>query len=253
MGSRRPLIAGNWKMFLDASSSVALAREVQQRVSRCRTCDIVLLPAFPLIPGVAKVIEEGPIAIGSQDISAEVEGAFTGEVNAKMLLSLGCTFATIGHSERREHHLEMDEYLHRKVVRALDSGLIPIYCVGERLSERDAGQTLMRIERQISVGLGGLTPEQMGKVVIAYEPVWAIGTGRVATPAQAEEVHEFIRGQVRRMFGDTIANELRILYGGSVKPDNVRALMAEKDVDGALVGGASLSAESFASIVNFQE
>ncbi len=250
---RRPLIAGNWKMFLDADSAVTLARDVHQRVARCRHCDMVVLPAFPLIPGVVRALSDSPVAVGSQDLSAEPEGAFTGDVSAKMLLSLGCTFATIGHSERREHHLETDEELHRKIVRAVDSGLVPIFCVGERLTERDAGQTLMRVERQVTVGLQGLSVAQMQRVVIAYEPVWAIGTGRVATPAQAEEVHEFIRNLVRRMFGDAISDGMRILYGGSVKPDNVRALMAQKDVDGALVGGASLSAESFSAIVNFQE
>ena len=248
--NRRPMVAGNWKMFLDAATGAALARDVVQRVSRARHCDIVVAPSFPLIAPVARILEGSPIGLGAQDLSPEIEGAFTGDVSAKILLSLGCSHVVIGHSERREHHLETDDQVRRKVGRALDSGLVPIVCVGERLAERESGATFHRVETQVKVGLAGLPPEAMARIVLAYEPVWAIGTGRTASPAQAEEVHEFIRRLVGTMHGGVIADGLRILYGGSVKADNAKSLMAEKDVDGALVGGASLQAEAFAAIVD---
>jgi len=246
---RKPLIAGNWKMNLDLAGATALAREVLQRCGRVRTADVCVLPPSPLIQAVGKVLEGSSIGFGGQDLSPEMEGAYTGDVSAKMLLSLGCQYVCIGHSERREYHLETDESVRAKTGRALDSGLIPIVCVGERLAERDSGDTFHRVERQVTVGLGGLSPEAMARVVVAYEPVWAIGTGRTATPAQAEEVHEYIRKLLAGRFGEVIASRTRILYGGSVKPGNARELLGQKDVDGALVGGASLSAESFAGIV----
>ncbi|MBP7126016.1 triose-phosphate isomerase [Myxococcota bacterium] len=247
--NRRPLIAGNWKMHLDASGAAALAREVLQRTGRFRHADVCVLPAFPLIPAVARVLEGSPVGFGAQDLSAEEEGAFTGEVSARMLTSLGCQYVCIGHSERREYHLESDELVRRKVERALSAGLIPIVCVGEKLAERDRGETFARVERQVTVGLSDLDAKAMERLVIAYEPVWAIGTGRNATPAQAQEVHEFLRGLLARFHGPEVAARTRILYGGSVKPGNARELLAQRDVDGALVGGASLSGESFAAIV----
>ncbi|NOZ01114.1 MAG: triose-phosphate isomerase [Deltaproteobacteria bacterium] len=250
MTKRRPLIAGNWKMHLDVASAAALAREVANKVSRARHCDIAVMPPHPLIPAVARVLDGSPIGYGAQDISAEEEGAFTGEVSARMLLSLGCTYAIVGHSERREYHLESDVLVHAKTVMALKAGLIPVVCVGEKLAERKAEKTLHRIRTQVETALKGLD-DSVGRVVLAYEPIWAIGTGLTATPAQAEEVHEFIRGVVDSMYGAQVAEKIRILYGGSVKPDNASALMSEKDVDGALVGGASLTAESFAGIVNY--
>jgi triosephosphate isomerase len=210
---------------------------------------VVVLPPFPFLPAVGKALEGTPVEFGAQDISAEAEGAFTGEVSAKMLLSLGCTHVTIGHSERREYHLESDELVARKTTRAIDAGLVPIVCVGEKLAEREAGETFRRVDTQITVGLGGLGAERMSRVVIAYEPVWAIGTGRTATPAQAEEVHEFIRKRIAGIYGEALAGTTRILYGGSVKADNAATLLSQADVDGALVGGASLSADAFAVIV----
>jgi triosephosphate isomerase len=246
---RRPLVAGNWKMFLDAEGAAALARDVVRKAGRFHHCDVAVLPGFPLIPAVGRVLEGTAVGLGAQDISAEIEGAFTGEVSAKMLKSLGVTHVAVGHSERREHHLESDDLVRRKVGRALDAGLTPIVCIGERLAEREGGQTFHRIETQVKVGLDGLGAEAVARLVIAYEPVWAIGTGKTATPAQAEEVHEYIRRLVGSMVGPDVAAGLRILYGGSVKADNAVALMAEKDVDGALVGGASLSADAFAAIV----
>jgi triosephosphate isomerase len=208
-----------------------------------------VLPGAPLIPAVAKVLEGTSLGFGGQDLSPEVEGAYTGDVSARMLTSLGCTYVTVGHSERREYHLESDDGVKRKTLAALAAGLTPIVCIGEKLAERDAGQTFHRIETQVRTGLGGYTAEQIGRVVIAYEPVWAIGTGRTASPAQAEEVHEFIRRLLASVYDAGVADGMRILYGGSVKADNARDLLTQKDVDGALVGGASLKAESFAAIV----
>ncbi|HOE82722.1 MAG: triose-phosphate isomerase [Myxococcota bacterium] len=245
---RKPLIAGNWKMNTDAVSAPNLAREVLQKTSRLRNVDIAVFPPFPLIPSVLKVLDGSAIGVGAQDISAELQGAFTGEVSAGMMTSLGCSYTLVGHSERREYHLESDELVNRKTIRALEAGLIPIVCVGEKLSERDGGETFARVERQIKVGLAGLSKEQMARVVIAYEPVWAIGTGRTATPQQAEEVHEFIRKLLATLFDQQIADATRILYGGSVKASNARELMSQPDVDGALVGGASLSSDDFAAI-----
>lgn len=243
-------MAGNWKMHLDAASAAALAREVLNKVSRAHHCDVAVMPAHPLLSSVARVLDGSSVGFGSQDISAEEEGAFTGEVSARMLLSLGCTYTLVGHSERRENHLETDSLVHRKTARALKAGLIPVVCVGEKLAEREAGQTLHRVETQVTTALKDLG-DGINRVVLAYEPVWAIGTGLTATPAQAEEVHEFIRGIVGSLYGAHVADGMRILYGGSVKPDNAATLMAEKDVDGALVGGASLTADSFAGIVNY--
>ena len=246
---RRPLVAGNWKMHLDAASAAALAREVIQTTARARWCDVVVIPAFPLIPAVVRVVAGTTVEVGAQDLSPEAEGAFTGDVSAKMLVSVGCRWVIIGHSERRKYHLEGDDVVRAKCVRALSAGLTPIVCVGEQLSERRAGETLHRIEVQVRFGLGGLSPEDAARVVIAYEPVWAIGTGETATPGQAEEVHEFIRRLWAGMYGEELAVRLRILYGGSVKPSNAAELMAQKDVDGALVGGASLLARDFGEII----
>ncbi|HOD06529.1 MAG TPA: triose-phosphate isomerase [Myxococcota bacterium] len=249
MSTRKYLVAGNWKMNLDVRTAADLARGVVSRAARFRGVDVVVCPSAVLIPGVARVLEGSNVALGGQDLSVEEAGAFTGETSAAQLLSTGCRYVIVGHSERREYHFESDELVGAKVKRALGSGLIPIFCVGEKLAERKAGKTFERIERQVRVGLDGLDSTAMANVVVAYEPVWAIGTGEVATPAQAEEVHEFIRGILKGMFGAEVAGATRILYGGSVKADNARDLMACPDVDGALVGGASLKAEQFGGII----
>lgn len=249
MSTRKYLVAGNWKMNLDVRTAADLARGVVSRAARFRGVDIVVCPSAVLIPGVARVLEGSNVALGGQDLSVEVAGAFTGETSADQLLSTGCRYVIVGHSERREYHFESDELVGAKVKRALASGLVPIFCVGEKLAERKAGKTFERIERQVRVGLDGIESAAMADVVVAYEPVWAIGTGEVATPAQAEEVHEFIRGILKGMFGAQVANATRILCGGSVKADNARDLMACPDVDGALVGGASLKAEQFGGII----
>jgi triosephosphate isomerase len=240
-------------MNLDLAGATALAREVLQRCGRVRLAEVAVMPPFPFIPGVLRVLEGSVVGVGGQDLSEETAGAYTGEVSAGMLASVGCRYALVGHSERRENHLESDEQVRRKLGRVLDAGLTAIVCVGEKLAERDSGETFRRVDRQLTVGLGGLESENMSRVVIAYEPVWAIGTGRTASPAQAEEVHEYLRKRLAAMFGESVADGTRILYGGSVKPENARELMGQKDVDGALVGGASLSGEAFAAIVESVE
>lgn len=250
MADRKYLVAGNWKMNLDVKGAAELGRLIVARSARYRNVEIVVCPSSILIPAVAKVIEGSNVGLGGQDVSVEVSGAFTGETSAHQLLSAGCRYVIVGHSERREYHFESDELVGAKVRRALAAGLIPIFCVGEKLAERKAGKTFERVDRQVRVGLAGLDTLSMANVVVAYEPVWAIGTGEVATPQQAEEVHEFIRGILKGMFGGEVADATRILYGGSVKADNARDLMACPDVDGALVGGASLKADSFAGIID---
>jgi triosephosphate isomerase (TIM) len=217
-------------------------------------CDIVVAPPFTAIKAVADRLDGSNIEVCSQDVAAEAgEGAFTGEVSASMVRDCGARYAIIGHSERRQYYCETDETVNRKIRTALDSGLTPIVCVGERIEDRDAGRAESVVEGQLGGGLRNLTVPDASRIIIAYEPVWAIGTGRTATPETAEQMHAFIRSRVREMFGDTVAEGVRILYGGSVKPDNVAALMSEADIDGGLVGGASLEAGSFAAIVNYKE
>ena len=249
---RTPFIAGNWKMHTTLDSALELASEVQRLVSQVRTVEVALIPPFPFLAPLAKKLAGTRIALGAQDLHPEPKGAFTGAVSAAMLTSVGCTYAVCGHSERRAIFGDDDATVNRKVKATLGAGLVPIFCVGETKDERQGGQTIARIEAQLTGGLEGIGPEQAGALVIAYEPVWAIGTGLTATPAQAQDVHAFVREWIGRRYGDAIAAGMRIQYGGSVKPDNVDELMACPDIDGALVGGASLDASSFARIVKFQ-
>jgi triosephosphate isomerase (TIM) len=246
--ARRPFFCGNWKLHGTVSESVALATEVRNGVSTLRDADVVVAPSFTAIHAVAKRLEDGPVAVAAQDCFWEDKGAFTGEVSAPQLVDAGCKYVILGHSERRQLMGELDAAVNLKARAALRAGLAPIICVGETLAERDAGETLGRVQAQLDAAVADMTAADLGRCLVAYEPVWAIGTGRNATPAQAEEVHRFIRARLASRFPD-VAPAVRILYGGSVKPDNVRALMAEEDVDGGLVGGASLSAESFIRIV----
>jgi triosephosphate isomerase len=218
-------------------------------VRESRHREVVVCPPFVALHAVVNAARGSGIEVGAQDVFWLKEGAYTGEVSAPMLLSVGCQWVIIGHSERRQYFGETDETVLKKTIAALDSGLKPIVCVGERLDEREAGQTEAVLATQFAGGLAGLTAEQFGRVVIAYEPVWAIGTGRTATPEIASAAHRFLRQQIANTFGTDCADACRILYGGSVKPDNIRELMAQDDIDGALVGGASLDAKSFASIV----
>jgi triosephosphate isomerase len=248
---RIPVIAGNWKMFNTVAESLALVRDLKALVAGAQGVEIVVAPVFTAIHAVAGELKGSNIAVSSQDVYWEESGAFTGEVAPSMLKEAGCAYAIIGHSERRQYFGETDETVNKKVKAALKAGLIPIMCVGELLEEREAGNTMQVVAKQIKGGLADLPSDDTAKIIIAYEPVWAIGTGKTATPAQAEEVHKSIRSLIAALAGTQVAVGMRILYGGSVKADNVDELMGQEDIDGALVGGASLKADSFARIVKF--
>jgi triosephosphate isomerase (TIM) len=250
--ARKKVMAGNWKMFKTAAEASTMLRELRPKVSMVHDVEIVVCPPFTALASASQALAGSNVELGAQNVHWEAQGAFTGEVSAGMLEEAGCTWVVIGHSERRQIFGETDERVHKKTVAALAAGLSPIVCVGETLSQREANETLDVVGRQIEGALRGLTSAQFAGVVVAYEPVWAIGTGKNATPAQAQEVHAAIRAQVGKLHGVDGAAALRILYGGSVKPENVKELMAQPDLDGALVGGASLTAESFASIVRYR-
>ena len=244
---RKPVMAGNWKMHKTAAETAAFLEKLVPMVAASTHAEIVICPPFVNLP--AAVAAAGPIDIGAQDVFWLKEGAYTGEVSAPMLTAIGCRWVIIGHSERRQYFNETDDTVLKKTVAALDAGLKPIVCVGERLEEREAGATETVLAAQFTAGIAELTPDQFSRIVIAYEPVWAIGTGKTATPEIAEGAHHFLRGEIRSRFGPEAAGACRILYGGSVKPDNVKGLMAQPDIDGALVGGASLDPATFAAIV----
>ena len=248
---RRPIIAGNWKMNKTTVEARELASKLIPLIAGVKERDIVLAPPFTALQSVAEVIKGTGIALSAQNLHWEDKGAFTGEISAEMLLDLGCKYVIIGHSERRQFFSESDETVNKKLRQALNKGLLPIVCVGETLKEREAGKANDVIERQVTGALKNVTAAEMQKVTIAYEPVWAIGTGKTATPDQANEIHSFIRKKGEIAYGKEIASALRIQYGGSVTPENVSTLMAMPDIDGALVGGASLKPESFAALVNF--
>ncbi len=250
--ARKPVIAGNWKMFKTGAEAAAMLRELRPKVSMIHDAEIVVCPPFTALAAAAQALAGSNVALGAQNLHFEAQGAFTGELSAAMLKDAGCRWVIVGHSERRQLFGETDEGVHKKTVAALAAGLAPIVCVGETLAEREAGETLEVVGRQVEGALRSLSQAQMDGLVVAYEPVWAIGTGKNATPAQAQEVHAAIRALVGKLHGSGIAGTLRILYGGSVKPENIKDLMAQPDVDGALVGGASLQAESFAAIVRWR-
>ena len=246
---RQPLIAGNFKMFKTIAETVSYVGELRELVKDTRGAGIVIAPPFTAIAAAAAAVSGSPIAVGAQDVYWEREGAFTGEVSAAMLREAGARFVIVGHSERRTLFGETDGSVNRKMHAVLTAGLIPIVCIGETLDERDRSETLAVLDRQIKDGLDAVTGAQLSGMVLAYEPVWAIGTGRNATPAQAGEAHFHIRQRLKQWFGLEASERCRVLYGGSVKPDNIAKLIAEPDVDGALVGGASLDARSFSAIV----
>ena len=247
---RRPILAGNWKMYKTAADTCAFFERFRPLVENSNHCEIVICPAFPSIQSAVTAAQGTRIEIGGQNLYWASEGAYTGEVSAGMLSSAGCKWALVAHSERRQYFGETDEDARKKILAALEAGLTPIYCIGELLEHREAGKTFDILEAQCRSGCTGLSADQFSRIAIAYEPVWAIGTGRVATPEIAGEAHRFIRGQIARSFGSQLAESCRILYGGSVKPDNIKGLMALPEIDGALVGGASLEPVSFAAIVN---
>jgi len=246
---RTPLVAGNWKMFKTVSEAVAFAKEFKALVKDVQGVDIVLTPAFTAVHAVAEAVRATNVAVAAQDVYWEKEGAFTGEVSAAMVREAGAEYVIVGHSERRRLFADTDVAVNRKLRAALGADLTPIMCIGETLEEREANATLTVLDRQLKDGLDGLTPAQVAELVIAYEPVWAIGTGRNATAAQAQDAHAHVRGRLRQWFGAETAEKTRVLYGGSVKPDNIAELLREADVDGALVGGASLDVKSFGEIV----
>jgi len=245
---RRPFIAGNWKMNLDRAGAVALAKAVVEKAKGSQNADIAVCPPHVYLDAVAQIVKGSNVALGAQNMYPEANGAFTGETSAAMLLDLGCKYVILGHSERRHLMGETDAQVNKKTHAALAAGLIPIVCVGELLTEREANQTAAVIRRQVDGSLAGLSNEQMAKTVIAYEPVWAIGTGKVATPQQAEEVHMDLRKILADRYNAQVAEAVRIQYGGSVKPSNAAELLGQPDVDGALVGGASLNADDFLGI-----
>jgi len=248
---RKPIIAGNWKMHKTAGEGVALVEQLRALLDTDSAVDIVVCPPFTALAAVAGAAAGSKIILGAQNMHWQDKGAYTGEISPGMLKDIGCTYVIIGHSERRQYFAETDQTTNSKVKAAFQNGLNPILCVGETLAEREAGATEQVVGRQVQGGIDGLTTEQVSALVIAYEPVWAIGTGRTASANEADAVCRFIRHTVAGMFGQGAADSVRIQYGGSVKPDNVAELMAKPDIDGALVGGACLEADSFSKLVKF--
>jgi triosephosphate isomerase (TIM) len=248
---RRPVIAGNWKMYKTQAEARAYFSALAPLVQGSTHCDIIVAPTLTSLAAAVEAAKGTAISIAAQNMHWAPEGAFTGEVSAAMIVEAGCRAVIIAHSERRQFFGETDETANKKVKAALAAGLTPILCVGELLVEREGGKTEEVLARQLNGGLAALTPAEFSRIILAYEPVWAIGTGRTATPEMAADAHRFLRQQAAASFTPERAAALRILYGGSVKPDNIKGLMAQVEIDGALVGGASLNAEAFASIVNF--
>jgi len=246
---RKLILAGNWKMNKTSLEAIELANALNRELGDITEVDIVVCPPFPALFEVKEVLTDSNLKVGAQNLHWESSGAFTGEVSAPMLKAAGAVYVIIGHSERRHYFGETNESVNKKLKAALKNGLLPIVCVGENLSEREADQTFGIVQKHCEGSLAGLSHEEMLKVTLAYEPVWAIGTGKTATPAQAQEVQQFIRGLLQKMFSVEIAEQIRIQYGGSVTPENISELIAQADIDGALVGGASLKAESFIKIV----
>lgn len=250
--SRTPLVCGNWKLHKTIAESLALAMEVRNAVGPVRDVEVAIAPVFTALHPVGKKLEGSQVALAAQDCFWEDQGAYTGEVSARLLKDAGCAYVIVGHSERRQYFGELDAAVNLKAKAILKQGMSPIVCVGETDKERDAGETFGRVGSQLDGGLDGIVAADASRVVIAYEPVWAIGTGRTATPAQAEEVHAFIRGRLGERWGAE-AHKVRIQYGGSVKPDNAKLLLEQPNIDGALVGGASLKADDFLRIVKYRQ
>ena len=249
---RKPVIAGNWKMYKTIGDCVSTAVSLKPLVANANHCEVIIAPVFTALKSVADRLEGSNVKVAAQDCAPEKnEGAFTGEVAAFMLRDAGCAYVIVGHSERRQYFLETDHLISKKAQAGLAAGLSVIVCVGETLDDRDGGKARDVVSTQIAGGLSGLTASDLARIIVAYEPVWAIGTGRTATPEQAQEMHAFIRRVFAQRHSQALADALRILYGGSVKPDNIAGLMRQPDIDGALVGGASLDADNFAKIVNY--
>ncbi len=252
METRKPLIAANWKMFKIIDEAVSFIEALQEVVGPVSDREVVIAPPFTALLAVRRAMEREGFKLAAQNCYFEEKGAYTGEVSPVMLRDVGCDYVIVGHSERRHIFGESDETVHKKAAATFTHGMVPILCVGEVLEEREKGKTIDVVGGQVEKGVQGMDEDQAGRLVIAYEPVWAIGTGKTATPDQAQEVHAFIRDRFASLYDKTIANRMRILYGGSVKPDNVDALMSQPDLDGLLVGGASLEVSSFKRIVQYQ-
>ncbi len=250
---RLPFIAGNWKMNKTVAEAVDLVRQLKNSISGVGGVEVAIAPPFTALYAVQKEIEGSSIRLAGQNVFWEEKGAYTGEISPLMLKEVGCQYVIIGHSERRQFFGETDATVNRRMKTALSQGLKPIFCIGEQLKEREEGKTFSVLEKQVEDGLSDLGEKELWGIVVAYEPVWAIGTGKTATPQQAEEVHRFIRKKLQRLYSDKIAEGIRIQYGGSVTPENIKGLMSQEDIDGALVGGASLKAETFSRIVRFKE
>lgn len=246
---KRPLIAGNWKMFKTIPEAVNLVHIIKAGAHKATDSDVVVCPPFTALAAVSGAIRDSKIELGAQDIYHETEGAFTGEISPLMLKDVGCRYVIVGHSERRQYFKETNELINKKTIAALKYSLVPIVCVGETLEEREARKAFEVVKKQFDESFKNLKADDIERVIIAYEPVWAIGTGRTATPEQAEQMHSYLRRLLNEQYGEQTGEKVKILYGGSVKPDNIAQLMAKPNVDGALVGGASIKAESFIQIV----
>ena len=251
--SRVPFMAGNWKMNKTVGEAVELVKELKVSIAGVEGVEVAVAPPFTALYAVRKELEGSSIRLAAQNLYWEEKGAYTGEISSLMLKELGCHYVIIGHSERRQYFGETDVTVNKRIKAALSQGLIPILCIGETLKEREEEKTFAVIDSQLGNGLKGIGEREMERMVIAYEPVWAIGTGKTATPQQAEEVHQFIRQRLEKLYTRGVAEEVRIQYGGSVTPENVKGLMSQKNIDGALVGGASLKSEPFSKIVRFKE
>ncbi len=252
MSNRIPLIAGNWKMHKTGEEAVKAAKELKSLVAGVNDVEVMIAPTFTALAQVAAEIAGSNIQLGAQNMHWEDKGAYTGEIAPDMLLAAGCQYVILGHSERRQFFGETDETVNKKIRAAIDAGLRPVMCIGESEAEREAGKTFSVLDKQVKKGLESFFSQDLQTLVLAYEPVWAIGTGKTATKEQAQEVHAYVRQQIDEMVDSDFARKLRILYGGSVKPSNVKELMAMPDVDGALVGGASLDPETFSQLVHYQ-
>ena len=251
MSDRKALIAGNWKMYKTCAEAVDEAKALVDLVQPMDDREMMIAPTYTALAKVSEVLKGSPVALGAQNLFWENEGAYTGEISALMLISAGCSHVIIGHSERRQYFGETDDTVNKKIETAINHDLIPVFCIGESEQERDLNQTFSILDKQVTKGLSNISSKDLGTLIIAYEPIWAIGTGKTATTEQAQEVHQFIRSLIDKAFGSELAQSMRILYGGSVKPDNIDELMAMPDVDGALVGGASLKANSFSNIIKY--
>jgi triosephosphate isomerase len=253
MANRRPLIAGNWKMYKTCSEAVEAAGQLVKLVAMTSDIDVMIAPQFTALAPVSDVVRGSRVSLGAQNLFWETEGAYTGEISPAMLVSVGCEYVIIGHSERRQYFDETDETVNKKIKAAIKNDLIPVLCVGESEKERESKETFSVLDKQVKKGIEGFSSDDLETLVIAYEPVWAIGTGKTATTDQAQEAHQFLRSVLEKSFGNMLAKSIRILYGGSVKPNNIAELMAMPDIDGALVGGASLDPEIFSKIVLFNK